>query len=97
MLHQPTRLRIMAVVCRFRDVGFADVRDHLGLTDGNMGSHATRLEAEGLVEARRALGRTGIVVRYRATAEGDRRMAAYRRWLAAVLDARATDLEGPLA
>ena len=85
ILHQPTRLRIMAVICRFRDVGFADVRDHLGLTDGNMGSHASHLERAGLIEARRSLGRTGIVVRYRPTKEGDRRVDKYREWVEAAL------------
>lgn len=88
VLHQPTRLRIMALVCRYRDVGFADVRDHLALTDGNLGSHARRLEDEGLLEVRRGLGRTGITVRYRPSAEGDRRMARYLAWLDRARSAR---------
>ncbi len=85
IIHQSTRLRVLTLVCRFRDVGFADVRDHLALTDGNLGSHAGRLEEAGLIEARRSLGRTGILVRYRPTEKGDADMERYRVWLADAL------------
>lgn len=85
VIHQPTRLRILALVCRHRDVGFADVRDHLGLTDGNLGSHTVRLEEAGFLESRRSLGRTGVMVRYRPTSEGDAAMERYRAWLVETL------------
>lgn len=85
IIHQPTRLTIMAMLAKHRDVGFAAMRDALELTDGNLQSHAKRLEDAGLIESRRALGATGVVVRYAITRAGDEALGAYRRWLAATL------------
>lgn len=82
VIHQPTRLRIMALLYRRRDLAYVTVRDALGLTDGNLASHARRLEEAGLVESRRVLrGRDGFHLRYRITVEGS---AAFRRYVAAL-------------
>lgn len=85
IIHQPTRLHIMATLAKHRDLAFVDLRDALGLSDGNLQSHAKRLEEAGLLASRRALGATGIVVRYNITGQGDTCVAAYRRWLAHTL------------
>ncbi len=86
IIHQPARLQIMALLAKHRDVGFAAMRDALGLTDGNLQSHCRRLEDAGLVESRRALGATGVVVQYAITRLGDDRVAEYAAWLQAWLD-----------
>ncbi len=84
LIHQPTRLRIMALLYRRRDLAYVTVRDALGLTDGNLASHVKRLEAAGLMESRRVLlGREGFQLRYRVTVEGS---AAFRRYLRALQD-----------
>ena len=44
VIHQATRLRIMALLFRNRSGTFTWVRDTLGLTDGNLDAHVTRLE-----------------------------------------------------
>lgn len=85
IIHQPTRLQIMATLAKHRDVTFADLRDALALTDGNLQSHAKRLDEAGLIQTRRALGTTGIVVRYSITAAGDGAIAAYGHWLQGIL------------
>jgi DNA-binding MarR family transcriptional regulator len=70
VIHQPVRLRMMALLVRHRDVAFTAVRDALGLTDGNLATHAKRLEEAGYVEARRVLAGGRFEVRHRITAVG---------------------------
>ena len=85
IIHQATRLRIMAALFRNREASFAALRDGLGLTDGNLGSHAAALERAGYLAARRALTRGGFEVRDRITPEGSRAFIAYAEALNALL------------
>lgn len=78
LIHQPARLRIMGLLYRYRDVAFTRARDSLGLTDGNLASHADRLEEAGLIEARRALTSDGFEKRFAITEDGSE---AFRRYL----------------
>ena len=77
VIHQPQRLRLMALLYKHRDIGFSATRDALALTDGNLASHATRLERAGYLRARRALLRDGFELRYRITPEGSAAFQAY--------------------
>lgn len=85
VIHQATRLRIMAVLHRNRELSFTRLRDGLGLTDGNLGSHAASLEKAGYVEARRVLAGLSFEVRYRITPRGADAFQAYARDLLALL------------
>lgn len=85
VLHQPQRLRLMALLYRQRDLSFAATRDALGLTDGNLSSHAKRLQDSGLLENRRVLAGDHFEVRYRITAAGSQAFGAYLAWLRAFL------------
>lgn len=88
IIHQPTRLRMMGLLHRDRDIGFAATRDALGLTDGNLASHAKRLEEAGYLEARRVLhGREGFELRYRITPAGSRAFGEYLGALRVFLEA----------
>ncbi len=78
VIHQPTRLRIMALLFRNRVAAFTWVRDTLGLTDGNLDTHAAKLEEVGYVKRGRALDIGGFEVRMKITPEGD---AAFRAYL----------------
>lgn len=81
VIHQPTRLRIMTLLFRNRQASFTWVRDALGLTDGNLGSHAEKLAHGGYVAQGRVLTPAGFQVRLRITPEGD---AAFRQYLLAL-------------
>lgn len=83
VIHQATRLRIMAALQRNREASFTGLRDALGLTDGNLASHAGRLEEAGYLVSRRALAGLSFEVRYRITPEG---AAAFEAYAAALLD-----------
>ncbi len=52
MIHQETRLRIMALLYALGEgarVEFSWLKDALGLTEGNLSSHLARLEEAGYV------------------------------------------------
>jgi DNA-binding MarR family transcriptional regulator len=87
VIHQATRLRIMALLFRNRSAPFTWVRDALGLTDGNLDAHAARLVAAGYLT--RGIGLTprkgGFQIRLRITPEGDAAFRAYTEGLRAYL------------
>lgn len=100
LIHQRTRLRIVTLLYRNREAAFAWVREQLGLTYGNLDSHATRLEDAGYVERRRRLTPDGFSVRLRLTSEGREAFRAYLSALRAYLAAdeappQGTELDGP--
>ena len=93
VIHQPTRLRIMAALYRNRSASFTSLRDGLGLTDGNLATHATKLQEAGYVDARRVLVAVSFEVRYTITAKGSE---AFRAYAAALRDFLAVaDVEAP--
>lgn len=84
-IHQRTRLRIMALLYRNRRARATWLRDELGLTDGNLASHASRLEEVGYVAARRALTPNGFQLEYRLTGRGDEAFRSYLNGLRALV------------
>lgn len=86
VIHQATRLRIMTALQRNRELSFTRLRDGLGLTDGNLGSHAATLEKAGYVASRRALAGLSFEVRYRITPKGSEAFRAYAKELLALLE-----------
>jgi DNA-binding MarR family transcriptional regulator len=57
IIHQPARLQIMAALCQLKGcerVDFTYLKDHLNLTDGNLGAHLTTLEARGYIAVEKA-------------------------------------------
>ncbi len=89
-IHQATRLRIMALLFRNRVASFTWVRDTLGLTDGNLDTHAAKLETAGYVQRGRALDIGGFEVRIKITQQGDAAFRAYLEGLRAYLTLPAT-------
>jgi DNA-binding MarR family transcriptional regulator len=88
LLHQETRLRIVAALHRNGELSFADLASALGLTPGNLGSHAKRLHESGYVTQRHAIAATRIELRYRLTPRGTAAFLSY-------LDALRDLLSGP--
>lgn len=86
IIHQATRLRIMAALFRNREASFTQLRNGLDLTDGNLGSHAAALEKAGYLDSRRALIGVSFEVRYRITPEGSAAFVRYTEALRALLD-----------
>jgi DNA-binding MarR family transcriptional regulator len=52
IIHQPARLQIMSALCQLQGdtrVDFTYLKDHLGLTDGNLGAHLATLESKAYI------------------------------------------------
>ena len=86
LLDVRARLLLMGLLHRHRDVSARAARKTLGLTDGNLASHARRLEEAGWLESRRALARTGFEVRYRITPAGSEAFRAHVEELRKLID-----------
>lgn len=57
IVHQPARLKVMAALFAMdgdAEVDFTFLRDHLKLTDGNLGAHLEKLESAGYLSIRKA-------------------------------------------
>jgi DNA-binding MarR family transcriptional regulator len=56
-IHQPARLQIMAALCQLcggERVDFSYLKQHLSLTDGNLGAHLGTLEGRGYIAVEKA-------------------------------------------
>ena len=54
ILHEPARLSIAAVLASRREAPFTELRDLIGLTDGNLSVHLRVLEEAGYVSISKA-------------------------------------------
>jgi len=57
IIHQPARLQIMSALCQLgacERVDFTYLKQHLNLTDGNLGAHLATLEAKGYIAVEKA-------------------------------------------
>jgi len=70
LLDARARLLLMGLLHQHRDVSARAARQALGLTDGNLASHAARLEAAGWLRSRKALSPAGFELRYSLTPAG---------------------------
>jgi DNA-binding MarR family transcriptional regulator len=56
IIHQPSRLQIMAALSELtcpKEVDFSFLRTKLGLTDGNLGAHLLTLEEAGYIKVKK--------------------------------------------
>jgi DNA-binding MarR family transcriptional regulator len=86
LIHQSTRLRVMALLARNREAPFTWIQETLGLTSGNLDSHVQRLGEAGYLESHRALTSSGFHVRVAITPAGDAAYQAYLQALRGVLE-----------
>ena len=84
-IHQPQRLRIMATLFAHRQAGWRELRDALGLSDGNLAGHLARLVAAGYVTEARVFTGARFEQRYGITERGSDAFREYARELEAVL------------
>ena len=73
VIHQPVRLRIMAVLVTFDDetqASFNYLKELLALTDGNLGAHLRKLEEAGYVRVLKTFVKNKPQTFLTATPEG---------------------------
>ncbi len=77
IIHQRTRLAILSALAAGDRVAFNDLKSVLGVTDGNLSVHASKLEDAGYVRCtKRFRGRTPLT-EYALTAAGRKALEDY--------------------
>lgn len=93
VIHERVRLGIVSSLAVNGSLTFTDLRDLLGITDGNLSAHARKLEEAGYLECSKSFeGRTPKTV-YGLTRTGRRELEAYLEHMEAII--RATREESP--
>ena len=92
LIHDRTRLAILAALAARESVAFTDLRDITGSTDGNLSVHARRLEEAGYVHCDKSFAGRTPRTEYRLTATGRRALEKYLDHMDALI--RATRRRG---
>jgi DNA-binding MarR family transcriptional regulator len=90
IIHQPARLKVMAALFVMESDAEADftfLRDHLKLTDGNLGAHLEKLESAGYLSVRKAFVSRKPRTFLRLSRAGRRAFEDYVETLRSVIDA----------
>lgn len=77
VIHSRIRLAVMAVLAGLDSAEFTFLREQLGATDGNLGTHLRKLEDVGYVSVKKAFVKRKPVSHYALTAKGRRAFSAY--------------------
>ncbi len=88
IIHQPIRLKVMAALFAMdsdAEADFTFLRDHLKLTDGNLGAHLERLESAGYLTSRKAFIRRKPKTFVRLSRAGRRAFEDYVETLRGVI------------
>lgn len=93
LIHQRSRLAILAYLYRNRQAGFTTLRDELDLTGGTVSKHADKLHDAGYLRKQRTLTSSGFETRYKITSKGEGALEGYAEALQALLG-DAVDLTG---
>jgi DNA-binding MarR family transcriptional regulator len=90
LIHQPTRLKIMAALNALRGAAkleFTELRKLLGVTDGNLGTHLATLENAGYVEIEKSFVGKKPRTRVSLTRAGRRAFDTHVQYLRDIIDA----------
>jgi len=88
VIHQPVRLRIMAILAAVsteRQVTFSFLKGTLGLTDGNLGAHLHKLEEAGYLTITKAFVRQKPQTYVEITEKGRQVFEGHREALKQIL------------
>lgn len=87
LIHERVRLGIVSSLAVNGWLTFTDLRDLLGITDGNLSAHARRLEEAGYVTSKKSTeGRTSKT-EYGLTATGKKELMGYLDHMEAIIQA----------
>jgi DNA-binding MarR family transcriptional regulator len=91
VIHQQTRLRIMATLNALRDgelMEFTRLKDIIKATDGNLGAHLTTLEEAGLIGVTKDFAGKKPRTRVTMTRTGRKSFAEHVSYLRDILDGK---------
>lgn len=87
LIHERVRLGIVSSLAVNGSLSFTDLRDLLGITDGNLKSHASRLEEVGYIARSRSYEGRTQKTEYELTPTGRRELEAYLSHMEAIIHA----------
>jgi DNA-binding transcriptional ArsR family regulator len=87
LVHEPARLRIVALLSGAKEADFLFLQRVTGRTKGNLASHLAKLEDGGYVEVQKTFrGKIPLTI-IRLTADGARAFRQYKRTMEGLLTA----------
>jgi len=87
VIHDRTRLAILAALAATETLAFNDLKDITGTTDGNLSVHARKLEDAGYVHCEKTFAGRMPRTEYRLTAVGRRALEKYLDHMDALIKA----------
>ena len=87
LIHERVRLAIVSAAASAEWVSFAELRDAVGATDGNLSVHARRLEDAGYLECRKRFEKRRPLTQYRLTPVGTGALERYLGHMEALIRA----------
>jgi len=77
VIHEKGRLGIMSMLAAAADLSFTELRDALGMTDGNLTTHIRALQQEGYVSVAKSYQNRRPLTTCSLTASGRKAFAEY--------------------
>lgn len=93
IIHERVRLGIVSSLAVNGWMPFTDLRDILGITDGNLSAHAKRLEEAGYLTTKKSHDGRMPKTEYGLTAKGRKELQAYLDHMEAIIQATRTEGE----
>lgn len=87
LIHERVRLGIVSSLAVNGSLTFTDLRDLLGITDGNLSAHARRLEEAGYLTCTKSYEGRASKTEYGLTTRGRRELEAYLDHMEAIIQA----------
>lgn len=87
LLYDRIRLGLMSALSVNASMSFAEIKELLGTTDGNLSKHARRLEDAGLIVCKKAFADRVPRTQYSLTPKGKRSFAQHLRHMEALIAA----------
>lgn len=81
VIHERSRLALVALLAASEPLSFTDLRDTLGMSDGNLTTHLRTLEEAGYLTASRSAGEARKHTDFRLSPAGRTAFQAYLRHL----------------
>jgi len=87
LIYDRLRLGIMSALSVSEKMSFAELKQLLNTTDGNLSTHARKLELAGFLSCRKRFSKRLPRTEYRMTAKGRRVFARYLKHMEALIQA----------
>ena len=85
VIHEKGRLAIMSMLAASPELSFTEMRDALGMTDGNLTTHIRTLQEEGYISVAKSFQNNRPLTTCSLTAAGRKAFASYINLLEQIL------------